>query len=94
MSKEESLIKENERLKRRIKLLEKRLQKTTVEVEELSEEIEVIEAKKKPAKKKAKHHTNDECPSCGSMLTDEELPFGGKILQLCSNKKCFFKRVI
>lgn len=89
----EQLESENQNLKRRIKLLEKRLAKfrtknndLTQEITELDQEIEVVKATKE---KTIRIKT---CPKCGREL--QIIDISHSKMELCTNNKCDYRKII
>lgn len=88
------LQKENERLKKRVKHLEKRLSKARQaheHNEELQEEIETLEALRKP-KKEPKRAQHEICPVCNGTLT--RMDAGPNVLIICGRAECKYRKTI
>ena len=90
----EALVKqlqaENDRLKKRVRLLEKRLakfRKKTNDLEDEIEELDILAEIKTTLNTKVK--SDDRCPQCGRELQYHSLPFGE--LVLCSNETCKYR---
>lgn len=77
---------EIERLKRRIKILEKKLKRCKIKEEELVKEIEELD------QYSTRYEIQDKgCPLCGNDVTENNLGFG--ILYVCSNSTCEYRKV-
>lgn len=91
---EKALKAENERLKKRIKHLEKRLARARgahEQNEELQVEIETLEALTKP-RKEAKRPQHQICPKCNGDL--ERMDAGPMTLILCTRPECKYTKTV